>query len=143
MLAEFFCRLKAVLFVFSHGTHHDGVEFWRNRWVVCRWGCHGFAHVLIGNRDSGVTFEWRATCEQLVEQNTGGVEVGAGVDTLAAGLLGREVLGGADDAGGGCLRGRVVADGAGDTEVHHLHAVTLHDHDVGGLDVTVHDTRAV
>lgn len=53
--------------------------------------------------------EWRCAGEERREDAAEGVEVGAGVDPLARGLLGREVLGGADDRVG--HRRAVLAQG--------------------------------
>ena len=50
-------------------------------------GCGLLARVLVGDRDRGVADERRPAGEQLEQQAAGGVQVGAGVDLLAAGLL--------------------------------------------------------
>ena len=81
--------------------------------------------------------------QQFVQQAAGGVDVAAVVDGLAAGLLGREVLRRADHGCGLRHRRRGVGDGAGDAEVHHLHDAPGGEHDVGGLDVAVHDAGLV
>ena len=106
-------------------------------------GMRRLAHVLVGHRDRAVADERRPAGEQLVEQAAGGVDVGAGVDGLAAGLLGREVLRGADHGRGLGHRRRRVADRAGDAEVHHLHVAARGEHHVAGLDVAVDDPGAV
>jgi hypothetical protein len=99
--------------------------------------------VLVRDRHRGVTLERGFAGEDLEQHAPERVHVGAGVDLLAAGLLGRQVLGGADD---GCrLRhgaGR-VGDRSRDAEVHHLHRTRTVDHHVGGLHVAVHDAVAV
>ena len=59
--------------------------------------------VLVGHRDGGVAAERRRAGDELVEQAAHRVDVGAGVHALAAGLLGGEVLGGADHRGGGVI----------------------------------------
>src|SRR5690606_11348164 len=96
-----------------------------------------------GDGDRGVAHERRADGQQLVEQAAGGVEVGAGVDLFAFGLFGGEVLGGADHGRRLGHRHAGVAHGAGDAEVHDLDLAVAGQHDVGRLDVAVHDARAV
>ena len=100
------------------------------------------AHMLVGHRDRRVTDERRLAGEDFVEHAAQRVDIGAGVDRLAAGLLGRQVLRGADHRGG---LGHAVGVGqrAGDAEVHHLHRAGLADHDVRGLDVAVDDAVLV
>ena len=101
------------------------------------------ADVLVRNGDRRVADERRPPGQQLEEQAAGGVDVRAGVDLLALGLLGREVLRGADDGLGLGHRGRAVGDGPGDAEVHDLDRAGRGQHHVGRLDVAVHDAHAV
>ena len=66
--------------------------------------------------------ERRAAGEHLVEHDAEGVEVAAGVDRQALGLLGREVGGRAHDrAGLGEVLLGAGVDGPGDAEVGDLH----------------------
>ena len=99
--------------------------------------------VLVGDRDRALADERRPPGEQLEEHAAGGVQVGARVDRLALRLLGREVLGRADDGLGLGHRRVGVGHRAGDAEVHHLDRAVVGDHDVRGLDVAVDDAVAV
>ena len=99
--------------------------------------------MLIGDRRGALSAERGPTGEQLEEDDAGRVEVGASVDGLAACLLGREILGGAEHGTGLGDRRGVVRDGARDAEVHHLDLAGLGDHDVARLDVAVHEERPV
>ena len=100
------------------------------------------ADVLVGHGDRAVPDERRPAGEELVEQAARGVDVRARVHGLAAGLLGGEVLRGADDRRG--LGHRVgVAHRPGDAEVHDLDVAARRQHDVAGLDVAVDDPRTV
>jgi hypothetical protein len=100
-------------------------------------------------RDRVVAVEGQAAGDDLVEQHAGGVEVGAGVDLQAEGLLGAHVLRGAEHhAGAGHLLERTVAaDDLGDAEVdqlEHLAAlVVAGDEDVLRLEVAVDHALAV
>jgi hypothetical protein len=105
-------------------------------------GC-GSAHVLVGHRHGRVADEGRPHGQQLVEQAAGAVQVGARVDLLALGLLGRQVLRGADDRGGLRHGHAGVAHRTGDAEVHDLDLAGAGQHDVGRLDVAVDDARPV
>ena len=68
------------------------------------------------------------------------VDVGRGAGRRAARLLGRQVLGGADDRAG---LGHLAGAGAGDAEVHDLDPTVGRDDDVVRLDVAVDDAVAV
>ncbi len=99
--------------------------------------------MLVGDGEGGVALERRLTGEQLVEDDTGGVQVGADVDLFSARLLRGQVLRGAHD-GSGLGHGRGgLGDRARDAEVHHLDRTVPGDHHVAGLDVAVHDVLAV
>jgi hypothetical protein len=77
------------------------------------------ANVLVGDRHRVVAGERRPPGHHLVEDDAEGVDIGAGVDHVALGLLGREVGGRAHDrAGLGETLGRVA--GPGDAEVGDL-----------------------
>ena len=82
--------------------------------------------------------------QQLVEHAAEGVDVGARVDGVAAGLLGAEVGGGAHHRAdlGEVLVG-VGGDGPGDAEVGDLHLPGGGDEHVAGLHVAVDDAVAV
>ena len=85
--------------------------------------------------DGGLAGERDLAGQQLVEHDAERVQVGAGIDPLALGLLRREVGGGPEHGSG---RGdRLVADRAGDAEVGDLHRAVLGEHDVARLHVAV------
>ena len=110
---------------------HSGVQrARRDRWL---------ADVLVGDGGGTVAPEWRAAGEHLEEHHTGGVEVGAGIDGFTACLFRREVLGRSQHRARVGDRCRIVGHGPGDAEVHDLDLAVLGDHDVAGLDVTVHE----
>ena len=90
--------------------------------------------------------EGGATGERKVEHEAERVDVAAGVEGLAARLLGRHVFGRAEhDARLG--QAGIVVDGLGDAEVEHLDAdaapLGVDEHDVVGLDVAVDDLALV
>ena len=111
--------------------------------VQLAWRQRRLAYVLVGHADWRVAHERRPPDEQLVEQAAGRVEVAAGVDGLAARLLGRQVLRGADHGGGLGHRRAGVGHRPGDAEVHHLDPAGRGEHHVGRLDVAVHDAGLV
>ena len=84
--------------------------------------------------------------ERLVEDHADGEEVAAMIERLAEGLLGRHVVGRADDHAAlrqrGGVFGDVAADLLGNAEVEHLRVASRHD-DVVGLDVAMDDPLAV
>src|SRR5699024_5345382 len=100
----------------DHRVHRRG-----DRRVVRGGGQVLLAHVLVGDRDRGVTGERRPPRQKLVHHAGGGVDVRAGIDQLTACLLGGEVLGGAHHGLGGGHGAGGVRDRPGDAEVHHLH----------------------
>ena len=99
--------------------------------------------------------EGRGAGEEVVEDGTEGVDVAAGVDGLAAGLLGRHVADRSEQGAGGgdvgdgvggagigigiCPLGQVL----GEAPVDDDGLAELADEDVGGLEVAVDDAVAV
>ena len=87
--------------------------------------------------DGGVRVVRRFPGQQFVEDKTDAEDIGALIELGAQGLLGRHVLHGADDGAG--LGHAGIAEGAGETEVHHDYASLLVAHDVLRLQVAVDD----
>ena len=99
--------------------------------------------MLVRDGDRTVAPERGPSGEELVEHHAGGIQVRAGVDRFALGLLGGEVRCGAENGAGLGHRGGGVRCRAGDAEVHDLDPPGVGDHHVAGLDVAVHDTGPV
>jgi hypothetical protein len=96
-----------------------------------------FLNVLVHHRHRRITGERRAQGEELVQKAAHRVQVGARVDGVSHRLFRGEVLRGADHHGG--LRHADVPCVTGDAEVHDLDLAGPGDHDLGRLDVPVHD----
>ncbi len=96
--------------------------------------------VLHRDLDGRLARERDLAGEQLVEDDPGRVEIGRLVDGRATRLLGREVLGGADDR---ARLGHLAGAGARDAEVRHLDAALVVDEHVVRLDVSVDDAVPV
>ncbi|ELS53750.1 putative Serine/threonine protein kinase [Streptomyces viridochromogenes Tue57] len=100
--------------------------------------------MLVQDLQGGAAAERRTAGDQLVEEDSGAVDVDGGRLRAALGGLGRDVRGGADElVGAGQARG--VGE-AGDAEVgqHRVHpAAVLLQQDVGGLQVAVDDAVGV
>ena len=141
--AELVGTLVAAFAILDQGVQGDVVIAARDVGVEGRGRLRRLTDVLVGDRDRRVAREGGPAGEQLEEKATGGVEVGPGVDGLALGLLGREVLRRADHGLGLGHRRRGVGDGPGDAEVHDLDLATAGQHDVGRLDVPVDDAHPV
>ena len=99
--------------------------------------------MLVDDRDRRVTAERRPPGEQLIQQAAGRVQVAAGIHPLAAGLLRRQILRGADHLGGPGYRDLAAAQRTGDAEVRYLDITRAGQHHVRRLDVAVHDAVAV
>ena len=84
----------------------------------------------------------RLAREGLVEEAAERVDVRAAVDVLAADLLGRDVVGGAERAAG-AERGCGVAEVAAQPEVGQVDVAVLVEQHVRGLHVTVHQSTGV
>ena len=94
------------------------------------------ADVLDGDGDRRVAVIRRAARQHLVHDDAEGIQVRAAVDLRALGLLGRDIVDGAE----GFARERILRRrDAGDAEIGDLDAAVLQDHDVVGLDVAVDD----
>ncbi|MGX1504878.1 UNVERIFIED_CONTAM: hypothetical protein RKD43_003503 [Streptomyces graminofaciens] len=97
----------------------------------------------VRDRQRRVGVERQPAGQQLEEHDPDRIQVGTGVHTPAEGLLGGEVLRGADDH----ARLRHGRDArlhrTGDAEVHHLDDAALGHHHVAGLDVAVDQAHLV
>ena len=131
--------LVAVLRVLGQRLEDDGVEVGGDALVPFRRWNRVFADMLVGDRDGRVSGERWLAGEDFVENAAQRIDVGSGVDGIAAGLFGRQVLGGPDHRRGLGDAVAAVGDRAGDAEVHHLDRVGGADHDVRRLDVAVDD----
>ena len=99
--------------------------------------------MLVGDRKGRIARERRSPEEHLVEDDPEGVEVAAGVDGPALGLLGREVRGGAHHRSGLCQLGLVADHRRCDPEVCDLDVPVGGHEDVAGLDIAVDEPVAV
>ncbi len=128
--------------ILGHRLHDHGLERGRDGRVGDARE-HGLvAHVLGRDRHGGVAGEGRPPDRHLVEDDAERVDVAAGVDALAFGLLGREVRGRAHD-GAGLGEALLGVDGPGDAEVGDLDLAVGGDQHVARLHVAVHDAVAV
>ena len=143
IVLEFGRRRVTVLPVLRHRLRADRIPHARQAGHERAGRRRHLRHVLIGDRHSRVAGERRTAGEHLIQHAAGRVQVGAHVDGLAASLLGREVLRGADHALGLGHRRSGVVERAGDAEVHDLDHALLGDHDVAGLDVAVDDAHVM
>ena len=96
--------------------------------------------MLDGHGHGAVALEGQAAGEHLIQHHTGGVDVGAGVDTVAPRLLRGNIVHGAQRLLGQRLPGVGQTRNA---EIGHLHAAVPQHHDVLGLDIPVDDAPAV
>ncbi len=98
----------------------------------------------VGEHDGGVRAAHvrRPPGDAFVEQTAEGVEVGAAVELLAADLLGRRVVDGAERAGT-AGRGRLLAEPPRQAEVREVAVAAPVDQHVGRLDVPVDEPPLV
>ena len=98
---------------------------------------------------NGLAVEESAACQEFVEHDSEGPDIGAAVDRLAGGLLGGHVSGGAEDEAGlggpHGESGRIGGDFGGsfdrfgEAEVENFHDAIGGDEDVAGFKVAVDD----
>ena len=105
----------------------------------------------VGQRmGNGLAVEEAFACQQFVEDDAEGPDVGSAVDGLAGGLLGAHVAGGAEDQAGlgwahgecGFAFGRPF-DGFGEAEIENFYNAIRRDDDVAGFQVAVDETFIV
>ncbi len=128
---------RGIAFVAVFGEH--AVEDVLERLELGRQRGRRLGQVRHQHRDRRVAAERRRAGEQFVEKYAKAVLVGAAVDLQAVDLLRAHVGGCAHEhAGLGQARGRTVLE-AGDAEVGQHRRTGIAEHDVGGLQVAVHD----
>ena len=134
-------RLEAVRRVLGERAQDDRVERRRDLRVELATAAAGCSETCFSaTATGGLGLERDPAGERLVEDHADRVEVGGGGRLEALGLLGREVLGGAEHrAGLGDLRGA----GAGDAEVGDPRAALAVDEHVLRLEVAVDDPALV
>ena len=92
---------------------------------------HGHGRFSVVGRPSG---------HHLIHDDAQGIQVGAVVRIAALGLLGRNVVDGAQSLLG---QGVALAHDPGNAEVHHLDGAVFQHHHIVGLDVPVDNAPAV
>ena len=148
VFAHFGGGLVAIRRVFCHrgednGIHVDGLVVRQRVRDLLGRRHRVLLHVLVGDGEGGFALKRRHTGDGFVHDAAECVNVAACVGRFAAGLLGGEVLSGADHRGGLRHGGGGIVQRARDAEVHHLHRAGVGDHDVGGFDVAVDDASVV
>ena len=140
--AEVTGRGKAVVGVLRHGPREDGVEARRHvrRAVVQRRRI--VVEVRPQRRLVALALVGRNARERVVEHAAQGVDIGAGVEALAADLLGRDVAQRPDPTAV-ARRAGVRGHAFGQPEVGEVRVVVGAQQHVGGLDVAVHDAARV
>ena len=95
--------------------------------------------MLNGNGDGAVPLKGQTPGQHFIEHHAGGIDIGAGVRPVTAGLLGRDVVHTAQS-----FLGHGLAVGqACNTEIGHLDAAVPQHHDILRFDVPVDDAAAV
>ncbi len=89
-------RLVAIQRVLGERLQDDGVHRPGHTGLHLARRGRGLADLPGSDRHRRIAGEGRCAAEQFVEQATGRVDVGAGIDRFAAGLLGGQIVGGAD-----------------------------------------------
>ena len=87
-----------------------------------------------------LAFEGQRVGEQLIQHHAGRENVGAGIDLSPVHLLRRHIADAADNLAGA---GDVLVAEVGDAKIDDLYATAGAHHDVGRLDVAVHDPARV
>ena len=95
-------------------------------------------HLRFHQREVGLAIERGAAGQQRVQHDAERIDVGAHVGLRTADLLGRH----RPRSAGNLAEARqalLAVERTRDAEVHDLHLAVVRQHDVGGLDVAVHD----
>ena len=133
-------RLIALAQVRLHGLERDTLELLGNVAVPLPWRLGAAGDVHERNLLRGVRVIGQVAREHLIEHDTEGIQVAARVGIEALGLLGRDIVHGADS-----LTAALFMDilERGDAEISDLDHVVVRDHDVLRFDVPVDDAMGV
>ncbi len=135
------CRgLVAVSGLLGERTDNHEIEVVRHFGTVLGRRLGYLGEMLHRDLDRGFSGERHRPGQKLVEDDSGRVQIRCLIDRCAARLLGREVLGGADDR---ALLRHLARAGARDAEVRHLDDTLGIDDHVVRLDVPMDDAVAV
>ena len=134
---ELFGRLIALLEIDAHGLHGERVQLFRdlrnNRARVRREAGDVLKRDLLGR----FAVIGQRAGEHLIEHNAERIEVAAGVRLKTLGLLGRDIVHGADGRVGSAAAVFVLK--GGDAEISHLGDAVAVDHNVLRLNIAMHD----
>ena len=143
VVAQLGRALVAVFGILGHGGHDDGLVLGRDRLVDGRGQRGVLTYVLVGDGYRAVTGKGGASGDHFVQHDAERVDVAAGIDGLALGLLGRKVSGRTHHRTGLGEAFAGVTDGSGNAEIGDLHlAVAVYEH-IARFDVPMDDASPV
>ena len=140
ILQHFRCGGVAVLGVQRHTLENNLFQPQGN--VGIQRGRLGRAAIdmLNGHRHRGFSVKGRPARHHLIHDNTEGIQIRSGIGVAALGLLGRNIVDGAQSLLG---QGIALAHNPGNAEVHDLDAAVLQHHHIVGLDVPMDNAPAM